>query len=81
MAPANGKVTLAIIATELRLLTQAVNKLGTTFEQHIKDDQEVAKIVDRLDQKDKSRTWQFQAMWTAIAGGAVAFIINLFRTQ
>jgi hypothetical protein len=78
---ANGKITLAIVATELKNLTEEVKGLRVDFKEHIKDDTAIAIIVDRLNTAEQNRSKQLFAIWSALATGFVAFVINLFRTQ
>lgn len=77
----NGKVTMAVVATELKNLIEEVKALRTDFKEHIKDDNAVALVVERLNASEQNRSKQLFAIWSALATGAVAFIINLFRTQ
>lgn len=80
MAP-NGKVTMAVVATELKNLIEEVKSLRSDFKEHIKDDKAIALIVERLNASEQNRSKQLLAIWSALATGAVAFVINLFRTQ
>ncbi len=81
MAPANGKITLAILATKLDNVIELLHEHRRQFAEHVAKDDAMYVTVDRLDIAEKNRNWQLRALWTAVASGLVAFIINLFRTQ
>lgn len=77
----NGRITMAVVATELKNLTEEVKALRNDFKEHIKDNTATAIVVDRLNTAEQKRSKQLFAIWTALATGFVAFVINLFRTQ
>lgn len=68
----NGKVTLAVLGIKVDQLTASIDKLVDKFDEHVKEDLEVAKIVDRLDQTEGRRTWHIRALWAAMLSWVIS---------
>lgn len=81
MPKRNGEITLAVLSTKLDNVISILQEHRAEFSEHVKKDEAIAIVVDRLSQTDQNRTWHFRALWTAVVAGAVAFFSNLVRTQ
>lgn len=75
----NGKVTLAVLATKLDNVIVLLEQHRQDFQDHVKKDDAMGIVVDRLDQNEQRRVWHIRAIWGAIASGIIATIMGLLR--
>ena len=72
-----GKVEITMAKIEGSLITMVDNHDRTLYGNN---GQPGLKIhVDRINEKEKSRTWTFRAMWTAITALTAKALMNTFN--
>jgi hypothetical protein len=64
---------MAVVATELKNLTTAVNKLFDKFDEHVDDDKKVELKVNGLEQRENANQKHFWVIYPTIVGTVIAW--------
>lgn len=68
-----ARVTLDRLDQKLDDVLKRLIEHTETFKVHAAEDRQIAIVVDRLDQKEKTRTWHIRAIWSALIAAVIAY--------